>query len=245
VSLFGVDSDRCNLGSSADSNSEVGLNYWRSNGYKGLGFVVRNIIRGSVIKLNETVGESTGKPMIIAVGRFSIEKNWPKLLTALESVMQRVPEVRGALVGDGLMREMIESYIAESPVLKGRIDLPGHVDDVADRLHRATIFVSLSSFEGSPNAVLEATVAGCPLVLSDIPAHRELLSGDEAYFVSLSDEGSIANAIIDVLKNTSYHRQRTNHARSRLIEFSEDNVIEACIAIYRRVAEKRTKCAFL
>jgi glycosyltransferase involved in cell wall biosynthesis len=239
---------RRHLGLRADAvvaNSEVGLNYWRSAGYKGLGFIVRNIIRGSVINLNETVGGDTGRPMIIAVGRFSSEKNWPKLLTALESVMQRAPEVRGALVGDGPLRGMIESDIAESSVLKGRIDLPGHVDDVAERLHRATVFVSLSSFEGSPNAVLEATVAGCPLVLSDIPAHRELLSEDEACFVSLSDEGNIADAIIDVLKNTSYHRQRTNHARSRLIEFSEDNVIEACIDIYRRVAEKRSKCASL
>ena len=236
------------LGLRADAvmaNSEAGLNYWDNAGYKGLGIVVRNIIRRSLVDSNEIVVGVRGQPMITAVGRFSSEKNWPKLITALETVMQRAPEVRASLVGDGPMRVAIESRIAATPVLKGRIDLPGHVDDVSEHLHRATVFVSLSSFEGSPNAVLEAMAVGCPLVLSDIPAHRELLSEDEACFVSLSDDGNIANAIIGALNNEIYHRRRANHARSRLIEFSEDNVMKDCIAIYRSVAEMKSKCASL
>lgn len=50
----------------------------------------------------------------------------------------------------------------------------GQVEDVADHLRAADIYVSASTAEGLPNAVLEALASGLPAVLSDIPPHQEL-----------------------------------------------------------------------
>jgi glycosyltransferase involved in cell wall biosynthesis len=55
------------------------------------------------------------------------------------------------------------------------IFLPGLVHNVADYLRAADLFVSASHAEGMPNAVLEALAVSLPVILSDIPAHRELL----------------------------------------------------------------------
>lgn len=55
------------------------------------------------------------------------------------------------------------------------ISVPGFVKNVTDYLAAADIFVSSSDSEGMPNAVLEAISMGLPAILSDIPAHREIL----------------------------------------------------------------------
>ena len=60
-------------------------------------------------------------------------------------------------------------------------------------LKRADFLVSTSLFEGEPNAVLEAMECGCPLVVSDIPAHRELL-GEDALYAAPGEAGAICLA---------------------------------------------------
>lgn len=58
----------------------------------------------------------------------------------------------------------------------------------------ADVFVSLSAFEGSPLAPVEAFGAGCPVVLSDIPGHRDLgLPG--AVFVPIAPLAETARAL--------------------------------------------------
>jgi len=66
-------------------------------------------------------------------------------------------------------------------------------------MKRAGVFASLSRFEGSPNAVMEAMVCGCPLVLSDIAAHRELAGDGGAWFVPPDDAAAAAAAIREAL----------------------------------------------
>jgi glycosyltransferase involved in cell wall biosynthesis len=55
----------------------------------------------------------------------------------------------------------------------------GFVENVEDYLGAADVFVSASLTEGCPNAVMEAMACGLPVVLSDIPPHREILAFNE------------------------------------------------------------------
>ena len=47
--------------------------------------------------------------------------------------------------------------------------------DVLPYLQAVDYFISASSDEGLPNSVLEALATGLPVLLSDIPSHREIL----------------------------------------------------------------------
>ena len=75
------------------------------------------------------------------------------------------------LLGDGPLLPACRQ-LAEN---QQNIFLPGLVRNVADYFRAADIFVSASHAEGMPNAVLEALAASLPVILSDIPAHREVL----------------------------------------------------------------------
>jgi len=59
----------------------------------------------------------------------------------------------------------------------------------------ASVSVSVSHVEGMPNAVIEAMAARCPLVVSEIPQHREILDDASARFVPLDDARATADAI--------------------------------------------------
>ena len=56
------------------------------------------------------------------------------------------------------------------------ISFHGTVPNIDDYLIAADLFISSSKSEGLPNSVLEALAWGVPVILSDIPAHREIIN---------------------------------------------------------------------
>jgi glycosyltransferase involved in cell wall biosynthesis len=100
-------------------------------------------------------------------------------------------------VGDGSQRASLAAAIdvaglAPRVVLTGLIDR----DEVFRRCIESDVFVSSSEHEGLPIGVLEAMACGLPVVLSDIPAHRELARGaDFIPFVAPGDVGGFAREI--------------------------------------------------
>jgi glycosyltransferase involved in cell wall biosynthesis/capsular polysaccharide biosynthesis protein len=79
------------------------------------------------------------------------------------------------LVGEGVLRPDITAALHDAG-LTGSVTLTGLVDrdDVYRILSHAGAFVSASRGEGLPVSVLEAMACRCPVVLSDIPPHREI-----------------------------------------------------------------------
>jgi glycosyltransferase involved in cell wall biosynthesis len=235
---------RC-LGLGADAlvaNSAGGLQYWRNSGYRGPGAVIRNITHVPGAAFPHAQSQAR-RPTVLAVGRLSAEKNYVLLLDILETVLPRLPMASATILGEGPARAPLEARIAASPTLMGRVHLPGHVDDVAERLARASVFVSLSRFEGTPNTVLEAAAHGCPLVLSDIPAHRELLAADEARFVQLNDPTAIVDALFDALTDRAAACERAERARRHLAELSTDRITQEYLALYESILLRGVACA--
>ena len=93
---------------------------------------------------------------------------------------------RLCFIGDGGLRPDVEAAAAARR-LSGQVQTTGLIprDAVFAALGAADVFVSASRGEGLPVAVLEAMASGCPVILSDIPPHREV-AGDAA-FVPLID----------------------------------------------------------
>ena len=119
-----------------------------------------------------------------------------------------------------------------------RVSVAGYREDLWSWMKAASAFVSLSRFEGCPNTVLEAMACGCPLVVSDIPAHRELLDESSALLVNATDPDAIAAALTSTLTDRDAARRRAEVAAVRVESFSIERVAAAYEALYQRLLQQ-------
>ncbi|HXH37210.1 MAG TPA: glycosyltransferase, partial [Thermoanaerobaculia bacterium] len=105
----------------------------------------------------------------------------------------------------------------------------------------AAAFVSLSDFEGRPNAVMEAMAAGAPLIVSDIAAHREFLDETCALFVPPRDDAAVALALAAVLDDPASAAALAKEARRRIAACSVHAMTGSFEALYRALIATEAK----
>jgi glycosyltransferase involved in cell wall biosynthesis len=160
-------------------------------------------------------------------------KNLEVLVSALRRVLSD-PRTVAALCGEGPLRSTLERSLAEYGIAD-RVRLPGYVSNVWGWLKRADVFVSVSRFEGQPNAVLEAMSCGCPVVVSDIPAHREFLDEESAVLVNVDAPAALAEAITGVLSENEAATRRAARARATVAQWSINAIGRRHAAVYEEV----------
>jgi glycosyltransferase involved in cell wall biosynthesis len=135
-------------------------------------------------------------PTLLSLGRLEPYKGIEQLLRALPRVSSTAQLV---VIGEGSDRSRLEALTAELG-LTGRVRFRGAVetDEVHRWLRTAQVLVSVSEHEAFGMAPLEAADAGARVVLSDIPAHREIAAqylAEVAVVVDRSDVDQLAAAI--------------------------------------------------
>lgn len=133
-------------------------------------------------------GESPGAGFaLLSVARLEPVKDLGTLMEAFARVS--TDESRLLLIGAGSLEDELKAE-ARRGEMDG-VDFLGLVprDEVFTRCANADLLVSTSLGEGLPVAVIEAMAARCPVVLSDIPPHRELADGED--FIPLVPTGDV------------------------------------------------------
>jgi alpha-1,3-rhamnosyl/mannosyltransferase len=161
------------------------------------------------------LGVPDSEPFVLcAAGGISPHKNVEALVQAVAACASAPWLVIAGALGDeeyasslaGVRRRIDELGLGE------RVVLPGYVpDETLAALYRAaTLVVNPSLAEGFGLTAVEAAACGAPVVLSDIPAHRETL-GAAAAFVDPRDTSAIA-ALLDELLGDAAWRARLAEA---------------------------------
>ena len=105
----------------------------------------------------------------------------------------------------------------------------GQSADVPNILSRAKIFVLSSDYEGMPNALMEALVAGVPSISTDCPCGgpRELIQhGKNGFLVPCNDENLLAKAMDDILSNTRLAANMGENARQLAQAFKPEVIVK-------------------
>jgi glycosyltransferase involved in cell wall biosynthesis len=177
------------------SNSAGGDAYWRSvEGAPAL-HVIPNAMpfdkmaSGAVARATEP-GFDPETKVVLYAGRMDAGKNVEGVIAVLARVAAEMKFV-ALMCGDGPSRPYLERMARELGIAD-RVVFRGYVDNLRELMSSADAFVSLSRFEGCPNVVLEAMAYGCPVVVSDIPAHREMLDERSARFADPDDTAKAA-----------------------------------------------------
>jgi glycosyltransferase involved in cell wall biosynthesis len=102
-------------------------------------------------------------PHLLAVGRLSLEKGFDLLIEALPIVRNRFPDADLILAGMGPEEDGLKAQ-CQTLGLEKAVLFAGHVDPPYALFPGASVFVLSSRQEGMPNALIEATVGGLPIV---------------------------------------------------------------------------------
>lgn len=218
------------------ANSQGGIDYWHTVLEGSVPtYVIRNCVTPTVLGLTwEGSGHRPGTgARVLFAGRLSDEKNVDKLIEALIRVVIARDVVKVDMFGEGPLRDRLQVRIDAADVGQ-RIVMHGFTPNLAGEMAHADITISVSSFEGNPNVVLEAAAIGCPLVISDIPAHREFLGDDDAWYVDYTDVASIEAGLMAALSDPDRSATKAASAASKLKGAS----VEALATHYRAAYEE-------
>ncbi|WP_190198008.1 glycosyltransferase [Streptomyces djakartensis] len=146
-------------------------------------------------RLAPLAGVHPAAPLAVCVGRLCRQKGQDVLLRAWEAVVQRVPEARLVLVGDGPDRDRLREEAPESVVFVGA------VPDASPWYQAADLVVLPSRWEGMALAPLEAMACGRPVVVTDVDGARESLPPSFAArcLVPPEDPAALAGAVTELL----------------------------------------------
>jgi glycosyltransferase involved in cell wall biosynthesis len=222
------------------SNSRGGDEYWKTQLPSSRRYVVPNGLPVHEIdKIAAFLPPGLARPdapIVLFVGRLtsdvSATKNLKALLEAVACVRQE-QEVVGVLCGEGPQRSELE-MLRNKLGLAARVHFTGYLPSASvwALMKTASVFVSLSAYEGCPNTVMEAMACCCPLVLSDIPAHREILDKSCALFVDPSNIMQTASTIVQALCNAETSKGRALIAKQKTLKWSIDEMARNYERIY-------------
>lgn len=169
------------------------------------------------------LGVAEGDCVVIAVSRLVRHKGYPELLAA----MPQVPGARLWVVGERLASdhgEALEPHFARAAALMGgRLQRLGYRHDVARLLAAADIFVLPSHFEGLPMSIIEAMLAGLPVVATAVRGPREqVVPGETGLLVPPATVQPLAAALARLAANAGLRAQMGAAGRARALEHYDE-----------------------
>lgn len=177
---------------------------------------------------------SATHPRIGTVGSLTEFKRPDLAIRAFALLKERMPGARLSIVGEGPLRHELERLRGEFG-LTGDVELPGVCSDVPARLASWDLYWQMSRFEGLPLAVTEAMASGVPVIASDVPGLREMISdGISGILVPPDDLEQVARRSAELLASPARYGEIAAAAR-RYVESHHD--FRRTVEGYVRAAE--------
>jgi glycosyltransferase involved in cell wall biosynthesis len=169
---------------------------------------------------------------VMSLGRLEHQKGFDVLLDALA----QVPTGRLLLVGDGRQRRALEER-AHSLGLADRVRLTGWVENPRTLMAEVDVFALPSRFEGFPLSVVEAMLAGLPVVAADVGSVREAVIHDQTGLLIDPDDADALAAALERLLGDETERRRLGEAARELARtrFVADGMARAYAELYREL----------
>jgi glycosyltransferase involved in cell wall biosynthesis len=139
--------------------------------------------------------------------------------------------------------EELHHYIKENK-LESKIQFIGFRDDLKDFFLEADAYISGSFFEGSPGSVIEAMSYGLPLLLSDIPEHREIgIEGSNTIYFELKNIEEMSKLFKYIfLKEYNFQNLGLNSVQIFSDDYTEDKIYSGFDSMYKKlISESSTK----
>lgn len=187
--------------------------------------------------------------LLLTVAKLSDHKGHKFLLQALPTVLEKRPEVRAALAGDGELAHELKKQ-AKQLGIDSRVRFLGYRRDAPDLIRAADLFVFPSHMEGLGSTLIDAMLAGPAIVTTTAGGIPDLTGSDDsdsepvAWTVPPRDPQALAKAILHAVESPKECAMLQKQARRRAEQlFTAVRMIEATVSVYRELLSDRNASA--
>jgi len=163
------------------------------------------------------LGLPADAPIFVAVATLRPVKGLTTIIEAATRIRAHLPQAVFLLVGEGPQRKELAEEIVQKD-LGETVHLVGGQKDVRPWLAAADIGILGSYSESSSNALLEYMAMGLPAVVSDIPANRELVSGE---FFAAGNAAELAERLLGLWNQAVLRQDMSRRYREGAIPYGE------------------------
>jgi glycosyltransferase involved in cell wall biosynthesis len=176
---------------------------------------------------------------VLLASRLLWDKGVAEYIAAARQLKGEGRAIRFLLAGDpdpGNPAAVPESEL-HGWVADGTVEWLGHVEDMPALFARTDVVVLPSYREGLPKGLIEAAACALPLVTTDVPGCREVVTdGVDGLLVPARDAAALAHAIARLQDDPALARRLGEAARTKaLAQFDERVVVAATLAVYREL----------
>ena len=198
-------------------------------------FVVKNGILDSLLGQPQPTAANTSKICIAHIGSYIARKGIHYSVPALNSILQRFPDVEVSFLGSMTTKDVImqdfdaglASRIHVTPRYNN-VDLPSLLSG-----HAIHLFPSLS--EGFGLAVVEAMACGLAPIVTDIPGPTAIVTNDfDAVLIPPRDQAAIETAIAELITNEDKLNRIRNNAYNTAQQYSWGAIAKYNLALYEK-----------
>ena len=214
----------------------AGIRLFGRDAYEKAGKCILNGIEVEQFAFSEEAGDKIRSELKLRdafvighVGHLAPVKNQAFLIRLLPQIIERKPNAKLLLLGDGEDRDKLKTMIRDAK-LEDRVIMTGNVRNVPDYLSAMDIFAFPSLFEGMPLSIVEVQANGLPCVLSTgVP--QDVFLTDLLRPLSLEHPEKWVDAICSARRGDPYRYAAELKARG----MDTESIMRKYAEIYERV----------
>lgn len=193
-------------------------------------------------EVREQLGLQPDQIAVAKVARLFHLKGHKFLIEAARTVIDRCPNVRFVLIGDGILREQFEQRISELGLSEHFI-LTGLVppEQIPELVNAAEIVAHTSEWEGLARVLPQALISGKPVVSYDVDGAREVvIPGETGYLLPVEEIAGVADAICELAESPELRIRLGENGRARFTDVFRHQTMTAQIRdVYQQVLARR------
>jgi len=165
------------------------------------------------------------------VGEYTKNKGQEYLIDAIKKINKKY-QLKTILIGWGEEKSNLKSQISNLK-LENEIFLIDNLPDAASYLKAFDIFVLPSLKEGLPYTLLEAGLAGLPVVTTNVGGIPEIIGHNEGILIKSADSDTLAYKIEELMENTEKRGKIAANLQQKIIrEFSFEKILNVTLSTY-------------
>ncbi|MBO5461803.1 MAG: glycosyltransferase [Clostridia bacterium] len=183
----------------------------------------KEIIEKSLAPLPKEIVKK--KLTLLMVGRLMPQKNYPRLLKTVKTLLDEGFDFDLWILGEGEDRQKLENYIRDNNLTEN-IKLLGFQNNPYPFIKSADLLVCSSNYEGFSTFVAEGLVLGKTVVTTDCSGMDELLGNNEYGIITDNNDEAFLNGLRQMLSDTDSLNSYTEKAKHRGQQFSKQILTE-------------------